>query len=107
MMGRTVFTILYASTMDICLYFITYAITMVADREMPAWQWTRMLLPDFLASSATKQNYHSREVLRQHFSRQNCGHILTVYLAQVEGDSKRFKHSTYVPRLYSPSYILT
>lgn len=41
MMHRFVLTNLYASTMDICVFFMMYAMVMVAERDTPAWQWMR------------------------------------------------------------------
>lgn len=59
-MGRTAFTILYASIIDNCLYFIMYAIAIVALRDTPAWQWTKTLAPFFLAASANRITKHSQ-----------------------------------------------
>lgn len=52
MIGRAALTILYASTMDTFRWRITYAMAMVGDREMPAWQCISTLPPDFRAPSA-------------------------------------------------------
>lgn len=55
MIGRDAFTILYASTMDIFRWRITYAMAMVGERDMPAWQWISTLPPDFRAASAKRE----------------------------------------------------
>jgi len=51
MIGRLLLTSLYASTSVINEWRIRYAIVIVADREIPAWQWTNTLQPFCRASS--------------------------------------------------------
>lgn len=55
MIGRANFTNLYASSSDSDLYRITYAIAMVALREMPAWQCNKTVDPFNRASSIRKK----------------------------------------------------
>lgn len=54
MIGRANFTNLYASNSDNDLYRITYAIAIVALREMPAWQCNNTVDPLIRASSVNK-----------------------------------------------------
>lgn len=55
MIGRANFTNLYASSSDNDLYRITYAIAMVALREMPAWQCNKTVDPLSRASSTRRK----------------------------------------------------
>lgn len=60
MIGRAALTILYASTMVAFRWRITYAMAMVGDRDMPAWQCMRTLPPDFRAPS--KENNRKKKL---------------------------------------------
>lgn len=58
--GRANFTNLYASISDIDLYRITYAMAMVALREMPAWQCNKTVDPLLRASSVSHENKENK-----------------------------------------------
>lgn len=53
--GRANFTSLYASNSESDLYRITYAIAIVALREIPAWQCNKTVDPLIRASSAMEK----------------------------------------------------
>lgn len=58
--GRANFTNLYASISEIDLYRITYAMAMVALREMPAWQCNKTVDPLTRASSVSHENEENK-----------------------------------------------
>jgi len=47
--------------MDVFRWRITYAMAMVGDRDMPAWQCISTLPPDFRAPSVKKTNGTDRD----------------------------------------------
>lgn len=60
--GRANFTSLYASNSESDLYRITYAIAIVALREIPAWQCNKTVDPLIRASSAMEKTKKNRLV---------------------------------------------